>query len=168
MHLSAIEQERLLNSSEHISEEGLGAGRWTEPTLTVVRADDGRYYRIRWARGLTENQENEFEDGELLRVFPVESLKVKSKTLYLSDEELDQVRPTLAHKLLDDAESYQIATGNDLGAPLTPAILDAVAVLREKIDELAPLDLAGESGAYREAATQYLDALIALSEKDDR
>lgn len=165
MYLNAIEQERLLSSSELISEERFGPGRWTEPMASTVRAADGNYYRIRWARGNTENQENEFEDGEVIRVFPVESLTVKSKTLYLTDEELHEVRPTLAHKLQDDLESYSIATGKDLRAPLTEKIYEAAAELREHIEDLAPMDLAGGSGAYREATIQYLDSIIELWER---
>lgn len=168
MYLNAIEQERLLSSSELISEERFGPDRWTEPMASTVRADDGKYYRIRWARGLTENQDSSFEDGELLQVFPVESLKVQSKTLYLTDDELNEVRPTLAHKLQDDVESYAIATGKDLRAPLTREIYDAAAVLREQIEDLASMDLAGGSGPYREAATQYLDAIIELWESEER
>lgn len=165
MDLNATEQERLLASSELISQKSLGSGRWTEHMASTVRAADGKYYRISWQRGLTEYQEDEYEDGEVLEVFPVESLKVKSKTLYLTQSELDEVRPTLAHKLLDDADSYAIATGKQLRSTLTEKIYSAAAELREHIEDLAPLDLAGESGDYREAATQYLDALIELWER---
>ncbi len=164
MRLDAAGQEDLFYSAEQIQETSFGSGRWTEHMETIVRHENGSYYRIRWQRGLTEYQDDEFESGELEEVFPLELLSVKSKTVYLSEDQLNADRPTLAHRMEDDGDSFKIVTGKELRAPLSKELYDAVGELRERIHELEPLDLAGESGVYREATKQYLDAVMALWE----
>lgn len=168
MYLTAEEQERLLNRSDHISQENFGARRWSEGTATVVRADDGKFYRITWDRGLTEMQEDSFSDGEVPEVFPVVTLEVERTVSYLTDEEQAEQRPSLAHKVEDEAASYSIATGKDIREPLTEELYNLAAELRESLDILAPLDLAANSGPYREATKQYLDTIIGLWEGVER
>lgn len=60
----------------HIDEEDLGSSRWTELVRTIVKRDsDGKLFAFIWQRGLTEYQEHEFYDCELVEVV------VKTKTV---------------------------------------------------------------------------------------
>lgn len=162
MHLDENQQKHFLYDSKLIEEEGHGERRWSEYMSSVVLADDGKYYRINWDRGLTENQEHTFESGEVEEVFPVNSLRVQSETLYLTKAERNQAKPQLVDKMLAEAESYEIATGVELRASLNAGIVDLAAKLREELSKLAPMDLAGGASAYREATQQYLEAIEAI------
>lgn len=162
MKLTAEEQKDLVFEAD-VTSEGHGEGRWSEFTTTVVKKDD-KFYRITWQRGLTEYQENEFEDGEVPEVFPVHSVRVESEIHYLTEDEQKISHPTLAQKLANEEESYRLATGKELREPISAEIYSIALALRELIPALSPLDLAADSGSHREATIQYLDALIALKE----
>lgn len=165
MYMKADEQEDLVFSSD-VASEGLGERRWSETTNTVVRTDDGKLYRIQWERGLTENQDNTFEDGEVPEVFISHELKVKTKTLYLTSTEQQERRPTLAQKMAEEADSYSIATGKQLSEPISDELHSLALKLQRLLSELSPMDLAASSGDYRRATEQYLDAIIKLKESD--
>lgn len=167
MRLNEKEQEDLLWESEQIDEDEHGSGRWTAYVSTVVRAKDGKFYRINWERGLTENQENIFEDGEVEEVFPVEHLIVNSSTQYLTAREQEAQKPTLAQKIIGDAKSFKIATGESIRKPITEKIYELAGELREEIVALQDLDMAGSSGSFREATKQYLEAIIELWEREE-
>lgn len=167
MYLSADEQEELVFSND-VTEQGFGGRRWSETMETVVLNDDGKFYRITWERGLTENQDNEFEDGDVPEVFPVQVLKVKSKSRYLTADELKVDKPTLAQKLLGEAESYAIVTGKSIAEPVSDEVVQIAQALKDLLPSLKSLDLAADSGNYREATDQYLEALIALAEGEQK
>ena len=163
MYLTADEKETLVSENE-VTSEGSGGRRWSETMETVVKADDGKLYRIEWERGLTEHQDDYFEDGEVPEVFSVKSLEVSTETLYLTEDEQKADRPTLAQKMVADQESYSIVTGKELRDPISAEIYAIAKGLRELLPQLEPLDLAAGSSAHRAATEQYLDALIALKE----
>lgn len=164
MQLDAEGQRALLYESTQIAEEGHGARRWSEAMTTIVQAEDGKLYRINWDRGLTEAQEDEFQDGEVPEVFPVDSLKVRSSFRYLTAEEQKVNWPTLAEQIVLEADSYAIVTGTALAEPITSKHVKLARELKAMLPALSSLDLASNSGAYRLATEQYLDALIALGE----
>lgn len=167
MYLSADEQEDLVFSND-VASEGYGERRWSETMATTVLHENGKFYRITWERGLTENQDNEFEDGDVPEVFPAQALKVKAKTEYLTAEELAEKKPTLAQKLLGEAESYAIVTGKSIAEPVTEEVVQIARALKELLPGLKSLDIAAGSGSYREATDQYLEALIALAEGEQK
>jgi len=167
MDLTAEQKKDLVYECE-VTSEGGGARRWYEGMYTVVKADDGKFYGISWDRGLTEDQDDNFEDGEVPEVFPTKSVTVETVTRYLTEDEQRKLHPSLAQKLVAEQESYAIVTGKDLREPLTDEIYAIAVALRDLLPELEPLDLAADSGAHREAARQYLEALITLKEGADR
>jgi hypothetical protein len=62
------EQEAREAVYEHPVDTIIGdSGRWSRLVTTIVSID-GRYYAIDWDEGLTENQENEFEEGDFEEV----------------------------------------------------------------------------------------------------
>lgn len=165
MYLSEERQKDLVHGSA-ITSDGGGERRWAEGMTTVVRDDDGKFYRIFWDRGLTEDHENEFTAGDVSEVFPVKELRVNTQTFYLTDDEQQKLRPTLTQKLEAEAESYAIATGKDIREPITDEIYDLAVKLHTRLAELAPLDLAASSGNFRQATQQYLSAIINLKDGD--
>lgn len=164
MYFSESEQQELVQEGKTIEEEGHGDRRWSEYMTTVVQTDDGKFYRVSWDRGLTENQDNTYQDGDVPEVFPVKSLSVYSETLYLTEGEQTSLRPTLAGKMLSEGEAYSIAVGKKINEPITDAIYEKTKDLLESIDELKPLDFVAGSGAYREATKQFLEAIVELRE----
>lgn len=167
MKLNESEQQDLLWESEQIEEDEHGSGRWTAYVSTVVRAKDGKFYRINWERGLTENQENIFEDGEVEEVFPADRLIVSKSTQYLTKNEQKAQKPTLAQKMIGEAKSFRIATGESIRQPVTESIYNLAAELREEIVDLQDLDFVADSGSFREATKQYLEAIIELWEREE-
>lgn len=166
MYLTSEEQSDLVYSSAEIHRIDCGERRWSEAAISTVRKDN-KLYRIVWDRGLTENQEDEFTDGEVPEVFEVHELKVKDKLFYLTDEEREKESPTLANKLIADAESYEIVTGKQMGESITSEITERAKALLEVLPELASLDIASGAGSYRAATVQYLEAIIALAAQED-
>lgn len=167
MYLSEAEQRDLVYEAE-VSTEGHGGRRWSESMTTVVRADDGKFYRINWERGLTENQDDDFESGDVPEVFSIDSVSVERERLYLTAAEQLVQRPTLAQRVLAEQESYAIVTGKELSAPVTDEIHELALKLRSALPGLDSMDLAGQLGVHRAATEQYLDAIIALKEGSHR
>lgn len=167
MKLNESEQRELLYESTEISEESNYSGRWTEHLTTIVQTDDGKFYRINWERGLTEMQEDVFEDGEVEEVFAVERLNVQHSTIYLSEKEREETKPTLVQKMVSEAPSFAIATGESIRTPITERMYELAGELREEISALQDLDLAAGSGAFREATKQYLETITELWERKD-
>jgi len=163
MYLTAEEKKDLVYERE-VTSEGGGERRWYENMASVVKAEDGKFYRINYDRGLTENQDDEFNNGEVPEVFPVRAVRVESETRYLTEDEQKISHPSLAQKLLAEQESYSIVTGKELKAPISEEIYSFAVALRELLPELESLDIAADSGSHREATLQYLDALVALKE----
>jgi len=166
MHLSEQEQRDLVYSSAEIHRIDCGERRWYEATISTVRRDD-RLYRIVWDRGLTENQDDEFTEGDAPEVFEVHELKVKDKTLYLTEEEQEKESLSLSNRLIADAESYQIVMGKSMGESITGEIIERAKALLEVLPELAPIDIASGAGSYRAATIQYLEAIIDLAAQED-
>ncbi len=50
--------------------------RWTRTNQTIIKADDGKHYKLEWEEGLTENQEHEFYDQEAPEVEKIEKTVV--------------------------------------------------------------------------------------------
>lgn len=176
MKLSAAEQERFLNSSELVQGSRIGGDEyedyddWDEdygssltPMRSIVRSEDGKYYAVNWQKGSGTN-ENVFEDGEVLEVFPSVRLSISRETLYLTEEESEDVKPTLPEKLGAEAESYAIALGREISEPITERVYDLAGELLESLDDLKPIDIAAGAGSYREAARQYLASIVRLWE----
>ena len=57
------------------------SGRWTQGVSTIIDVD-GQLYRIDWARGLTEYQDNEFE-SQPYKVEKVEKVVTKTTVEYV-------------------------------------------------------------------------------------
>ena len=58
---------------EVIEEISDGHGRWVEYMTSIIELGNGDYYSLSWERGLTEYQDNEFEDQIAI---PVEKKEV--------------------------------------------------------------------------------------------
>jgi hypothetical protein len=57
---------------EYVNEYSNGSGRWFEYMTTILRDPNGQYYAIDWNQGLTEYQENEYEDPRPRKVKRIE------------------------------------------------------------------------------------------------
>jgi len=57
-----------------------GSRRWSRTNETVVKVD-GKFYKLYWEQGLTESQENYFEEQETEEV----ELKEYEKTIKVSE-----------------------------------------------------------------------------------
>lgn len=51
-----------------VTEYDHGSGRWVEFVETIVENAAGQFFKMKWNRGLTENQEHEFYDSKLVEV----------------------------------------------------------------------------------------------------
>lgn len=72
---------------EHeVEEKQVGSGRWEAYMESIVLADDGKYYKIEWAAGLTEMQENTVEAQEATEVELVERTEVVKKWVPVEGE----------------------------------------------------------------------------------
>lgn len=54
--------------------------RWMVHTLDIAEIDEGVYVGVRWERGKTENQEDEFNDDNVYAVEPVEVTTIDWKS----------------------------------------------------------------------------------------
>lgn len=54
--------------------------RWMVHTLEIAEIDEGVYVGVRWERGKTENQENEFNNKNVYALEPVEVTTIEWKT----------------------------------------------------------------------------------------
>jgi len=160
MHLSAQEQEELVKRAE-VHRIDCGERRWSETTISIVQKD-GRFYRILWERGLTENQDDEFESGEVPEVFESIEIKAKATHHYFTLEEFDRESPTLTQRLAKEAESYEIVLGKPLAASISEELVERAQALLEVLSDLEALDIISEAKNYREITAQYLQAVIAL------
>jgi len=162
--LTSEEQEKLVYYSE-VHSESNGSGRWTEYVDSVVRHDDGSFYRISWQRGLTENQEDEFYDGEVPVVFPQRNTSVKSEVVYLTADEISskEQAPGLASRLREELPSFEIATGLDPKTLIDgEAIATAASSFLEASVELDGLKAIPLFAAHLEATRDFLEALLEL------
>lgn len=137
-------------------------GRWSVGVVSVFQAeDDGKFYRFRWSRGLTEMQEDEIYDSECDEVFPFDVLTVKSSLSYLTEEEKEQSafsinkKSVYASKLISDsaAEGIEALKAFDVG-PVSGLLAAADSVL---------LDDNGQ--AFVKAAKVLFDELAVLQKK---
>jgi len=160
MHLSAQEQEELVNRAE-VHRIDCGERRWSETTISTVQKD-GRFYRILWERGLTENQDDEFEASEVPEVFESIEIKAKAQRHYLTPEEFDNESTTLTQRLAKEAESYEIVLGKPLADSITDELIERAEALLDVLPDLEALDIISEAQNYREITSQYLQAIIAL------
>lgn len=55
--------------ARHVDSYDMGSGRWYRHMLEVVEIDEGVFVGVAWDSGLTESQENMYEDDD---VYPVE------------------------------------------------------------------------------------------------
>lgn len=166
MHLSAKEQEELVDLAE-VHRIDCGERKWSETTISTVRKD-GRFYRIVWERGLTENQDDEFESGEVPEVFESIEIKAKATHHYFTAEEFDRESPTLTQRLSKEAESYEIVLGKRLDDSISDELIERAEALLELLPDLEPLDIISEAENYREITAQYLKAIIALGDKEGK
>lgn len=54
-----------------IDQESNGSGRWDEYMTTYLKGPSGQHYAIDWRSGLTEYQENSYDDPRPRKVKPV-------------------------------------------------------------------------------------------------
>jgi hypothetical protein len=69
---------------EIIDEESNGSGRWSEYMTTYLKGPSGQHYAIDWNSGLTEYQENSYDDPRVRKVKPV--TKQVTITEWVTDE----------------------------------------------------------------------------------
>ncbi len=50
--------------------------RWSRTNITIIKHIKGKFYELYWEHGLTENQENEFEDQDAPEVKQVEKTTI--------------------------------------------------------------------------------------------
>lgn len=81
-HFSESEIENMFYDLEELEEIYYEKGRWTMPISTVFKIGD-RFLRVDWEAGLTEYQENSYEE-QPYEVFPKQE-KVVVTRWYTSD-----------------------------------------------------------------------------------
>lgn len=58
--------------ARHVESVDEGSGRWYRHMLEVIEIDEGVFIGVRWDSGLTESQENMYEDDDVYAIEPVE------------------------------------------------------------------------------------------------
>lgn len=163
MFFTEQEQEDLVFSTNVYEEEDGYQGRWTQHKSTVV-GHEGKFYRVFWESGLTEYQENVFDEGECDEVFPVRSTRVSPSLEYLTEEEqAERESNTLVSRFLADAPSLKVATGVDaseVARENSEAVAEALALL-ERLSVLNDSDVVS---AHAEAAREYFEAMKKVGE----
>jgi len=65
--------------------------RWTRTNTTIVKMkDDGKYYELHWEQGLTERQENMYEDQNAREVKKIERTVIKTESYWVGINEDDK------------------------------------------------------------------------------
>ena len=86
---------RDLIEANEVSREYGPDHQWSRVVWSVVETGDGRYWRIEWNRGLTENGVDEWFDADYPEVRPVPTVRGSHATRYLTDEEACEL-PTMS------------------------------------------------------------------------
>lgn len=90
-------------SSNFVTEEDHGDGRWMKYMTTVLK-HEGKFYEVDWQRGLTEYQEDYYPDNneELKEVFAQDIVTVTPTRVYV--EELLEDEPVLLESTIESLE----------------------------------------------------------------
>lgn len=162
MFMTSEQKSALVFEGEVLSETSMGRTKYGEMTDTVVRANDGKLYRVDWVRGGTDYQEHDFFDSEVPEVLPFNRVTVKNTTQYLTNEERENTESFLevAQK---NVGSFQIVTGTDPSEIVTESIVENVEKILAILPDLKKLDLLANSGDWREATAQYLSMIADLA-----
>jgi hypothetical protein len=58
--------------AKHTDSFDMGSGRWYKHMLEVIEIDEDVFVGVAWDSGLTESQENMYEDDDVYDIHPVE------------------------------------------------------------------------------------------------
>lgn len=61
--------------AKHVDSYDMGSGRWYQHLLEVIEIDKGMFVGVAWDSGLTESQENMYEDDD---VYPLKREVIQS------------------------------------------------------------------------------------------
>lgn len=165
MKMTEEQQEKLVFEYPKVYEEELDETRWTMIMETVVKVDD-KFYRVCWQRGLTELQENSFEDGDVPEVFPVINTLIREETTYLTHHEIKQSSPdSLSSRLMNDSESLKITSSVDTQDILQTYSEDIKKAL-ELVNELSILNDSDAVRSHNNAAREYFSELLKVEENN--
>lgn len=150
---------------EPIEEEVTYRGRWDESIESTIEVD-GKFYRLNWNRGLTESQENYYEEGDYEELVPVTSTFITSpstETEYLTQEQAEERQADKFTNALASAEKVvkpeRLAKAKEALAKITDDELASVLAI---MDATAPLNVTQSLTAGYENAKLYMDALKEL------
>lgn len=153
-YFTAEEAQDLVYEHE-IDREEYEDRRWSRTVYSVVKADDGKLYGIVWELGLTEYQENIFDDGDYEEVFETVVFKASRKVEYLTAEAMqkkDSIEEELSSlRLVADEEQLNTA----LEAAQSKEIDEAL----ELFDKLKGFDAIRNFEAVRMVAIDYLKTI---------
>lgn len=152
------EVEYLVSEGDIVQEIEGEDRRWLRGMTTVIRTDDNKLFALDWDQGLTENQENEYFDGEYEEVYEKVVFSAQREVWYVTaarlqgepqgiESELESLR------LVGDAE----AVDNALGADTTTEIDNALDLLQK----LTALDEVRNFSTVRQVAMDYLHTIRA-------
>lgn len=163
MRFTADEQETLVYSAA-VDEDVSYTGRWTDHVRSVVKSED-KYYRIDWQRGLTEYQEDDFEEDEdWEEVFPFTHVEAIPQTSYYSAEDLKKLSP-LSDKLRKEKDALKLVSSLDLSefARMNEDLIkDALDLVRS----LTAFDASDIVRGNASVMNEFLNALLGVSEDE--
>lgn len=153
-YFTAEEAQDLVYEHE-IDREEYEDRRWSRTVYSVVKADDGKLYGIVWELGLTEYQENMFDDGDYEEVFETVVFKASRKVEYVTAEAMQKKDSTE-----EELNSLRlVADEKQLNAALKAAQSKDVDTALELFENLKGFDAIRNFEAVRMVAIDYLKTI---------
>lgn len=130
--------------------------RWSRTVYSVVKADDGKLYGIVWELGLTEYQENMFDDGDYEEVFETVVFKASRKVSYLTTEEMQKK----SNNIDEEIASLRLVGDEDkVNTALSPERHGEIEAALELFGKLEGLDPVANFEAVRKVTIDYLKTI---------
>ena len=153
-YFTAEEAQDLVYEHE-IDREEYEDRRWSRTVYSVVKSDDGKLYGIVWELGLTEYQENMFDDGDYEEVFETVVFKASRKVEYVTAEAMQKKDSTE-----EELNSLRlVADEKQLNAALKAAQSKDVDTALELFENLKGFDAIRNFEAVRMVAIDYLKTI---------
>ena len=89
--IALTNREKRELTQEAIEEVVNGSGRWTEYVTSILKFGD-RYFAIEWQRGLTENQEDYYDDAYPYEVKLIKKRVIVKEYVSLEKKEKRQIK----------------------------------------------------------------------------
>lgn len=152
-HFTEEELQDYVFESE-VYEEELDSSRWSKTVYTVFKTEDGKFYGATWEKGLTENQDNEFEAQTLEELTKINRVSVKVKPHYVDSK--DNYKEYFIDK--EAVEGASIISDGAEEALKAIQEFDPTEVL-EFLESAKPALLKNTDAAFIEASRQFFAAI---------